>query len=335
MGTRELRVRDIVASPGEKVFGWLKVGENQDSLSVQLPIALVNGSSEGPVLYLQAALGGAQLNTIAVVREVVKKTRPEDLRGGIIAVLLVNYFGFHHDPPVNYSPKDGAYPLHLNRIFPGKPDGRSSERIAHQVFHEAVLKATHLIDVHQMGTMRAVNRVNVRVSEGEPDHGEAFEMARAFATDYILDEKEEGVGAEGRLAYQATVRGLPSIDPELAGSRGWDEDTIRIGVKGVQNVMRLLKMIDGQPKYPQRTLVASKIKTITANRGGFLEFKTKLGDQLKKGDTLAEVTTPFGEALETLKSPEEGIVWALPEFPMVSSGETVAILGIRVKTMTS
>lgn len=334
MPSRELKIRDIAAQPGEKRFGWLKVGENQDSLPIQLPITLINGSSKGPILYLQAALGGSQLNTIAVVREVIKKTDPKKLRGSIIATLLVNYFGFHHDPPVNWSNKDGSYPIHLNRTFPGKPDGRSSERIAHQIFNEAAVKATHLIDVHQMGTTRSVNRVNVRVSGEDPYHSETFQMAKVFGTPYILDEKEEEGNVEGRLAYQATVKGIPSIDPELAGSRGWDQDTIKVGTKGVLNVMKHLKMIEGKPEYPRKQLVASKLKNITANRGGFLEHKVKLGDIVKKGQTIAEVTNPFGETLEEIKTPTEGVVWVLPEFPMVSTGESVTMLGTQLKELS-
>lgn len=331
MANREIRVGKITTQPGEKKYGWLPVGENQDSTPIQLPIAIVNGDSPGPILYLQAALGGTQLNTIGVVRKIIMNTEPEKLSGGIIATLIVNYFGFHHDPPVNWSPKDGGYPIHLNRIYPGKPDGRSSERIVHSIFNEMVLQSNYVIDVHQMSTMLSVNRVNVRVAKGEPNYEEAFELARIYGTGFILDEKEETAGVEGRLAWQSTIRGIPGMDPELAGSRGWDKETIRVGSRGIDNVMKHLNMIEGEPIIPEKQIVASKLLRVRANRGGFIEYKAGLGNMVEKDEVIAEISNPFGEVSEYITSPEEGVIWALPEYPMLSTGEGVAIIGTQLR----
>lgn len=324
---REIRVGKITTKPGEKKNLWLQVGENQDSTPIKLPVAVINGVSPGPVLYIQAALGGSQLNTISVARRIMMETEPSELSGGIIATLIVNYFGFHHDPPVNWSNKDGSYPLHLNRIYPGRSDGRSSERIIHRVFNEIVPQSNYAIDVHQMGTMQSVNRVNVRVASGEPYYKEAFELARVYGTGFILDEKEKNPNVEGRLAWQATNRGIPAIDPELAGSRGWDENTICVGVKGICNVMKHLKMIEGEPEIPEKQLVASKLKIIRANRGGFIEHKAHLGTIVEKDEVISEISDPFGNVLEHVRSPEEGVLWALPEYPMLCTGQVVAMIG--------
>ena len=90
-----LVVRNIEASPGEKIFGWLKVAEMQDSRSAELPVVLINGENEGPKLYIQAAVDGNELSSIAMLREAIKQVAPENLSGKIIAVVLTNFFGFH------------------------------------------------------------------------------------------------------------------------------------------------------------------------------------------------------------------------------------------------
>ena len=330
-----LVVRNIEASSGEKIFGWLKVAEMQDSRSAELPVVLINGENEGPTLYIQAAVDGNELSSIAMLREAIKQVAPENLSGKIIAVVLTNFFGFHANEVWNPLDK-----ISMNRVWPGRKNGSSSERIVYQLWKEAVLQANYAIDCHSTDTHPSVGAVYVRVGKDEPYHDEAFEMARNFGIGYILDEKTSKIYttdlvsekiAETKLSWNATVNGIPTITPELYGSRGWINPTLKKGVRGVLNLLKWLNMIDGKPELPEKQYVANETTSVLNSKGGFLEYKVELGDILKENDVILDVTDPFGRVLETITAPKEGIIWTIREFPMVSTGERVVTLGTDYK----
>jgi len=327
----ELVVRNLVARLGEKTFGWLHVADMQDSRSAEIPVALLNGCCEGPTLYIQAAVDGDELNPIAVARDVIAKIDPKKLSGKIIIVILTNFFGFHSKQ--QWNPIDN---ISMNRVWPGRADGYSSERIVHQLWNEAVIQANYAIDIHQTGTNPSVGSVYVRVAKNEPFHDETLEMAKIFGMGYILDEKLSKIyasdllsvkAAETKLSWNATVKGIPTITPELSGTRGWHKPTILKGTKGVFNVLKWLKMISGEPELPEKQYVSNLTKNMICNRGGFLEWNFELGDFIKKGDAVVDVTDPFGRVLETLNAPSDGILWLKTEYPMISSGMNAGRLG--------
>ncbi len=78
----------------------------------------MRGSSDGPVLALIA--------------------------GTLLLVHIANPPSFY-GRTIYTSPADGK---NLNRVFPGRPDGTLSERIAHAITSEVIAKANFLVDLH-------------------------------------------------------------------------------------------------------------------------------------------------------------------------------------------
>ena len=95
MAKKDIKVDTIIAQPGQRAQGYLAVGEMQDGTEVRLPIAIINGIENGSVLYIQATSDGNELNGIGVIQEILRSIDPRQLRGGIIAVPLVNFYAFH------------------------------------------------------------------------------------------------------------------------------------------------------------------------------------------------------------------------------------------------
>jgi uncharacterized protein len=317
-----LRVEHLSAAPGTTVQGYWEISEMADGTPARIPVALINGKEEGPILYLQAVSDGDELNGIAVIRQILRRADPARLRGGIIAVPILNIHAFHDRSA--HSPVDGKK---MNRCFPGKPDGTSSERIAHQIFHKAVLQASLCVDLHQGGVRPMIDEVRVRVDRRRRQHRDCLELGRVFGIGYILDSE----GPDGQLAKAAPDHGIPTIDPELGGCHGWDGSSIRKGVTGVENVLRHYGMMPGRPRIPERQVVVDGFTTVLSNRGGFLEYRADLYAHLQSGEPVAEVTDPFGNVLETLRAPHESILWSRSLYPMVAAGEAVATLGKNIR----
>ena len=317
-----LQVEHLKAEPGSRCEGYLEVGELQDTTPVRLPVTLVNGAQPGLTIYLQSVSDGDELNGLAVIRRVLRRLDPAQLHGRVIAVPIVNVHAFHAGQAS--SPVDGKK---MNRCFPGRRDGTSSERIAHRLFHGAVRQADYCIDLHQGGVRPMIDEVRVRVDRRKRIHKACMELARVFGIGYILDTR----GPDGQLARTAPDEGIPTIDPELGGCHGWDELSIQKGVTGVENALKHYGFLEGSPRIPERQVVVEGFSTVLSSRGGIVEYRAALYDHLQKGDAVADITDAFGNVLETLTAPQESIVWSRTVRPMVASGESVGTLGKGIR----
>lgn len=317
-----LSVGAITAKPGERVEDYITVGSLPDGTPVRLPVVLINGKHGGKTLYLQSISDGDELNGIAVIHEVIRKISPAHLRGRIIAVPIVNFHAFHAQQA--HSPVDQ---MKMNRCFPGKSDGTSSERIAHRLFNGLVQQSDYCIDLHQGGIDPMIDEVRVRVSRNHPQHEACLALARTFGIGYIFDKK----GPKGQLAQAGPEVGIPTIDPELGGCRGWNPASIEKGVRGVLNVLKHFGFVDGDPEIPGRQVVIDRFVTLLSNRGGFVHYKANLYDCVEVYQPIAEICDAFGHPQETIRAPESGIFWSHPGYPMVATGASVGKIGIPIQ----
>jgi hypothetical protein len=307
------------AEPGEIDTGRLRVGESRDGSPVGLPVAVINGTAPGKTLYVQAASDGDELNGVGVVRRAVPRIDPAELSGTVLAVGVVNYHAFQvaqHRNPIDDTK--------LNRVYPGEEDGTSSERIAAATF-DAATRADLVLDLHQGSTSRMINEVRVRCGPRHRIHDRCLELAKAFGCGYVLDQK----GPDGQLARAAPDEGVPAIDPELGGSVGWDEESIRVGVEGVFNVLHHYGFLDGAAPM-ERQVRASGFEQYGSPVGGLVERRADLGDRLSVGDTLFEVTDVFGEVRAEVTADTGGILWRTRRLPQVATGEYVCSVGTDV-----
>ncbi len=309
------------AAPGEVDTGRLEVGEGRDGGTVDLPVAVANGAHDGDRLYMQAASDGDEVNGVGVVSRVVPRLDPDELRGSVVVVGVVNYHGFvvgEHRNPVDDTK--------LNRAYPGDRAGTSSERIAAATYALAS-EADLVIDLHQGSTSRMIEEVRVRCGRRHRLHRECLQLARTFGCGHILDQK----GPDGQLARVAPDDGIPTVDPELGGSVGFDERSIRAGVEGVFNVLRDYDFLDGSPAV-EAQVRATGFDQYGAPSGGIVDFAVDLGDRVSAGDPLFEVTDVFGTSRARVTADSDGVFWRSRRLPQVATGEYVCSVGTDLDT---
>ena len=307
------------ASPGEMDVGRLPVGEARDGSEVRLPVAAINGRRDGKTLYIQAVSDGDELNGLGVIRRLVPQLDPEEIAGELLIVGIVNHYGFQiaeHRNPIDDTK--------LNRTYPGNESGTASERISAATF-EAVSRSDLVLDLHQGSTSCMIDEVRVRCGTRHRLHRDCLELAKVFGCGYILDRK----GPDGQLARVAPDEGIPTIDPELGGSVGWDEESIRKGVKGVFNVLYRYGFLEGEITTAPQTR-ATGFNQYGSPAGGLVSFKTDLGEKVKRGETLFEITDPFGRVKETVTANSNGILWRHRRLPQVATGEYVCSVGTDI-----
>jgi len=314
-----IRLGTASASPGETDTGRLEVGEARDGSPVRLPVAVVNGADDGKTLYMQAVSDGDELNGLGVVREVVPQLDPTALSGAVLIVGIVNHYGFRiaeHRNPIDDTK--------TNRAYPGNRNGTTSERIAGATF-EAAKRADLVLDLHQGSTSRMIDEVRIRCGPRHRLHGDCLRLAKVFGCGYVLDQK----GPDGQLARVAPDEGIPTIDPELGGTVGWDAESIRRGVEGVFNVLRCYDFLEGDVT-PEPQTRARGFDQYGSPSGGLVDFGKELGDEVSRGDLLFEVTDAFGEPKGRVTADSNGIFWRCRRLPQVASGEYVCSIGTEI-----
>jgi predicted deacylase len=299
---------------GEKVKGFVKVGE-ASTHDVRMPYVVVNGEESGLTLCVLGGIHPLEYASIRGVLRVAKEVEPEDLRGTLIIVPVVNTDGFNaraaFNNPVDY--------VNQNRVFPGDPEGSMSRRVARALFDNFVSKADALIDSHGGDLTEDIYKfVIVGNAEDPAVHEKMIGMASCYDTLYIRVTDIKGSTKEALDLY-----GIPCITPESGTPYPVREEEIAFHHDGIVNVMKYLGMRDGEPEMKEDVPVDPEQARLFAERGGLWLQKVKAGERVEEGQVLGEVVDLFGEALQTVKAPFAGVANNSRTSNVANSGDTL------------
>ncbi len=315
------RIRDIAAQRGRKQRGYLTVGETSMG-PIQIPLMIVHGAKPGPTLCLTAGVHAAEYPAIDAVLRTVAGLDPAELSGTLIAIPVANSPMFRARAAF-LSPIDG---LNLNRTFPGRPDGTISEVIAHMLFDEVLPRADFHIDCHG-GDLPEIlwpySGYFMAGNSSADEQGEA--MARLYSPRIVVLYREGTAlpPTKGSFTTEAARRGVPSILAESGSAGGLDPFDVQTHLRGIQNVMRFFKMLPGEPVIQGRRMMAAGQFAVDARRGGLLRLGIGIGDEIKKGQEIAEVCDVFGDVVERIVSPADGIARIIWTPKAVNTGDPI------------
>src|ERR1700680_1311502 len=115
-------IDDLVAQPGEKKSGRLRVGSRAAS-EYSLPLTIINGANDGPILTIISGQHGTQYTGIAASLQIIRRIDPKKLSGAIIVVPIVNVLGFEQRARLAFPLEDDfGGTKDLNRLWPGNKD---------------------------------------------------------------------------------------------------------------------------------------------------------------------------------------------------------------------
>jgi hypothetical protein len=279
---------------------------------VYLPVHVLHGRRPGPRLFLTAAVHGDEINGVGIIRRLLRSGALKNLRGTLLAVPVVNPYGFVRLSRYLPDRRD------LNRSFPGSGSGSLAARLAATLMAEVVADSDLGIDLHT-GAAHRENLPQIRAQLDEPG---VSELARAFGAPVILNAELR----DGSLRGEAGTLGVPVMVYEAGEALRFDELSIRAGVRGVLSVMRHIGMIrDGarRARPVSEPVVARSTTWARAHQSGILRFLKPLGARVQKGERLANVADPFGDGEDPVLSPASGIVIGRTNLPLVTEGEAL------------
>lgn len=301
----------VTVKPGRQAQIDLRIPNLYTHDPMSCPVYVIHGRKPGPVLFLSGAIHGDEINGVEIIRRVLKRKSVSAVHGTLVAVPVVNIFGFISQTRYLPDRRD------LNRSFPGSESGSLAGRIANMFLSEVVCKCTHGIDLHTA----AIHRDNFPQIRAVLENPEVARMARAFNSPVILNTP---IG-DGTLRKSAEKLGIPVIVYEAGEALRFDEVAIRAGVKGILSVMRELDMLPKSKRQQRRTdpYEAASSTWVRAPKSGILRANKSLGMRVAKGEFLGAISDPFGEDEEIVKASVEGIIVGRTNIPLVNEGEAL------------
>lgn len=90
----ELVINGIIIPPGKRMTIMLPMPKLYDWTPMNMPVHVIRGSMPGPVLCVTGAVHGDEINGVEIIRRLLKRRLTKHLTGTLIAVPIVNIYGF-------------------------------------------------------------------------------------------------------------------------------------------------------------------------------------------------------------------------------------------------
>lgn len=312
MARKPFELAGDTIAPGSRKQIDVPVARLYTHTPLDIPVEVIHGRQEGPVLLVCAAIHGDEINGVEIVRRLLASSQLKRMRGTLIAVPIINVFGLVQQTRYLPDRRD------LNRCFPGSEKGSLGGRMAALFRQEIVDQATHVIDLHT----GAIHRTNLPQIRTRLDVGsETADMADAFGAPVIINSDLR----DGSLRHYAESRGIPVLTYEAGEALRFDEWAIAPGVRGVLRVMRRLGMLSGDKRQrkPPAAEIANSSRWVRAPIDGILRPRVRLGARVSKNDLLGHVAGPFGNDEAPVRAVADGIVIGMTRLPLVNEGEAL------------
>jgi hypothetical protein len=320
-------VGPVRAAPGARASGFLEIPAGVDS-ATRIPITVIHGASAGPVLALIAGTHGSEVAPILALHQVRRDLDPAALRGTVILVHIANLPSFAKRT-IYYNPWDWK---NLNRVYPGKPDGTVTERIAHAITTEVIARADYLVDMHSGDGNENLLAYNYWNRLGLDARADSIgrEMAQAWGNYGIVVDTARPRDPKASVYTQNTAHlmGKPSITTENGFLGLPDPEMVWQNYQGAFRLMRYLKMLDGPVELNDRPVWFVRTQVMTSPATGAWLPQVEVGQAVAEGGLLGYVTDFFGDRIAEVRAPFAGVAMYIVETPAITQGEPVSMVGV-------
>ena len=309
----KLVIGGVEIKPGTNVQVQLPVAKLYTDTDIYMPIQVMRAKQDGPTVFVSAAVHGDELNGVEIIRRLIKMKSLKITKGTLILVPMVNVYGVLNQSRYMPDRRD------LNRTFPGAAQGALAGRVADKFLNEIVKHCDYGIDLHT-GAIPRSNLPQIRADlTDEIPRG----LADAFGVPVLLNSNL----LDGSLRQSALECGVRILLYEAGEALRFDELSIRAGVKGVMNVLTHLglirKRVGGRTRKHLKPFEANNSSWSRATCSGIVHNIKALGDAVQKGDTLAEIGSPFGDVAGVVKASRSGIIIGQQNIPLVQEGDAM------------
>ncbi len=295
---------------GKRMRIELPIGNLMSGTPVALPLIVVHGKTDGPVVWLSAAIHGDEICGVEIIRQVLAEISATATAGTVIAAPIVNVHGFNSNDRYLPDRRD------LNRSFPGSARGSLASRIADLFMKEVVTRSDVGIDLHTGSDLRT-NLPQVRCDLG---HQPTLDLANVFSAPIVIDARLR----DGSLRQAAVEAGKIMLLFEGGEASRFDPAAIAAGTAGVLRTLNHLGLTDVAVAPPAPCLYSRSTRWSRASKSGIVHLEARLGELVRAKDRLATIYDPYGKVLSRISSRHNGIVIGHTQAPLVNRGDAIS-----------
>jgi predicted deacylase len=319
---QEKENKDIViggetVAPGEEKLLKISIDRLPTGTLIDIPVYVFNSNTPGPTVLIQAGLHGDEINGIEIVRRMLQQKLFKINKGAVIAVPILNIFGFIHFSRDVPDGKD------VNRSFPGTKSGSMASRMAYHYVTQIMHQMDFAIDLHTGGAQRH-NFPQVRFSQ---EDGHSRELAEVFNAPFSFSSRL----IKGSFRKAAFHMGKPTIVFEAGESMRFDDYSILEGMQGILNVLNHFKMISKvKPMYVERmeSVLLTNRKWLRAPTAGMFIPEITNGSEISKGQEIGLITDTYARHSKKINAPFDGCVFSINNQAVVNQGDALFHVGM-------
>lgn len=321
------KIGNVFAERGVITTGSIETGIDLCGRVDGIPLLVCRGSKDGPTLWINGAIHGDEPEGAFSIFKTLTKLDPQEMSGTVVFVPAMNVPAFQSGERGN--PLD-MFSYDMNRIYPGRPDGYMTERVAFA--HWEVMKGNCdlQIAVHSGGEHSYLAHMIFAA-----DNPQSLELAAAMGPRWDLVFKS-GVGGNNPASKIAEL-GKAGITVELGGNcrtltREFHDVAEELS-ESYLNVMRHYGMIDGEAGYAGRWRMGHQQPLLAPASGMWVGNPEIECEKPVAADTLlGEIYSLYGDLLAEVCAPEDGVVFGLRARPAVIEGDWCCFFGIVDET---
>ncbi len=319
---QEKENKDIViggeaVAPGEEKLLKISIDRLPTGTLIDIPVYVFNSKKPGPTILIQAGLHGDEINGIEIVRRMLQQKRFKINKGAVIAVPILNIFGFIHFSRDVPDGKD------VNRSFPGTKSGSMASRMAYHYVTQIMHQMDFAIDLHTGGAQRH-NFAQIRFTKEDEN---SRELAEVFNAPFSFSSRL----IKGSFRNAAFLMGKPTIVFEAGESMRFDDYAILEGMQGILNVLKHFKMISKvEPMYVERrnSVLLRSRKWLRAPTAGMFIPEITNGREIRKGQEMGLITDTYARHSKIIKAPFDGFVFSINNQAVVNQGDALFHVGM-------
>jgi uncharacterized protein len=300
-----------------------------DQATPQLSVRTLGGERPGPRVTLVAGVHGGKVSAMRALARLADSLAGIDLHGTVRIVVTANEAGYASGL-AQLSPLDS---LNLNRVFPGRDDGRPTERLAARMMRDLVAQSDYLVDLHGADGDESVGAFAYAARPGLDPRIDslALHLARLWGTPRVVwDADGPRSLAESRfLQTAAHLSGVPSITVFEASAVREDSTAIAAFERGARNVLLGLGVLDGPRLALREPARHDRRAVVLADSAGEWTPAVRPGQHVSTNELLGHLVGSSG-VRRAVNAPSGGTVLHVRNPGDIRMQTPLAILAVDV-----
>jgi predicted deacylase len=267
-------------------------------------------------LWVDACIHGDEPEGTLAIHKVVAQLDPQTMKGAFVGVPAINVPAFEADQRGN--PAD-TFTYDMNRIYPGKPDGYLSERVAWAHAQAMLAVADYELSIHSGGAHSYLSETIFATEDAS-----SIELAKAMGQGWGLILKSflpkgspmAAMGEKGKQGITVELGGRSATMPEAF------HHSAQVLAEACLNVMRHYHILPGEATSEKSWKTGTQRALLAGHAGLWVPEPTvKFQEPMKAGAPLARIYDLYGAELEVVRAPCDGMIFGLRTLPTVQTGD--------------